>query len=170
MAKIILSVVRPERYFRTVISILRSKTRNKKVIYVTTNKPYNHIVNELKKAKIQHSKFFFIDCISQYVGIKKGEEKNCLYVESPSNLTAIGVAIDTSTRNISGKPILIIDSLSTLLIHNSANMIGKFSNFIINKMRSSNVDTVILLLESDMDKEIIKQVESVADEMKKYGS
>ena len=171
MAKIILTIIDPEKYFGSLIRILKKEVKNKKVIYVTTNKPYEHIATILKKRKILYNKFFFIDCISKYVGQKIEEElQNCLLLESPQSLTNLSIAINESIKKIPGKKILFLDSLSMLLIYNDAPTLGKFSNFIINKMRSYDVDTVILTLESDVNKDIIKQLESFVDEVIKYGS
>lgn len=91
-------------------------------------------------------------------------------MESPQSLTYIGIAINESVKRLSGEKVLLLDSLSTLLIYNDANAIAKFSNFLINTMRSLDVDTSILALESDINKDTIKQIESFADEVKRYGS
>ena len=53
-----------------------------------------------------------------------------------------------------------------IVVKNDSNTIGKFSNFLLNKMRASDVDTIMLALESDADKNIIKQIESFSDEVK----
>jgi len=41
MADIILYSVSPEKYFACVVSILKSEGKGRRVIYVTTNKPYS---------------------------------------------------------------------------------------------------------------------------------
>ena len=63
--------------------------------------------------------------------------------------------------------ILLIDSLSALLVYNSEDIIGKFTNFIINKMRLTDVSTIIICLKSDADRKIIKTIESFVDEVKR---
>ena len=161
-------IINPEKYFEGVLNILKKEVGTKNAIYVTTNKPYEHIVNVLKKAGINPDKIFFIDCISKHIRKSiEQEPKNCLYVESPESLTTMGVAIYESIKHFAGEKILLFDSLSTLLIYHDSKTIGQFSNFLINKMRAANVDAVIMALESDIDKDIIKQIESFADEVKK---
>lgn len=54
-----------------------------------------------------------------------------------------------------------------MLLNNDANTIGRFSNFIINKMRAADIGTIILALESDIEKDIIHQISSFADEVKR---
>lgn len=164
---IVLYTLKSEKYLEGLIKILKKEAKNKNVIFVTTNKPYDHLINVLKERGMKSNKIFFIDCISKHVGIKK-EPENCIFVESPQNLTAITIAITSSIKHLLGKKILLLDSLSALLIYNSAETIGEFSNFIINKLRSYGVDMVILALESDINKDIIKQIESFADEVKRW--
>ena len=171
MSKTILYVINAEKYFTGVISIIKKETKNKNTIYVTTNKPYDHITNVLKKAGINPDKIFFIDCISKHIGkaIEK-EPKNCVYIDSPQNLTTMSVAINESLKHFAKEKILLLDSLSTLLIYHDSKTIGQFSNFFINKMRAAGVDAIIFALESDIGKDIIKQIESFVDEVKKYGA
>lgn len=62
---------------------------------------------------------------------------------------------------------LFLDSLSTLLLHNDPLSVGRFANFLINKMREYDIALALLTLESDMNKDIIKQVSSFVDEVNK---
>jgi KaiC/GvpD/RAD55 family RecA-like ATPase len=169
MVKVVLYTIAAESYFKGVICILRT-VGNKNLIYVTTNKPYQNIVTGCKKSGIKSDRIFFIDCISKHIGVKAGESANCLFIDSPQSLTTIGIAINEATKNLTGETVLLLDSLSTMLLYNDANTIGRFSNFIINKMRAAGIGTIVLALESDIEKDIIHQVTSFVDEVKKYGS
>lgn len=170
MTKTELYLLRPEKYFDGVLRILKNKIKSRKIIYVTTNKPFNHLVNIFKEHKIPYNKIFFVDCISKHIGENlEREQENCLCVESPQSLTEIGVAISQSVKYISGEKTVFLDSLSTLLVYNDSATVGRFSNFIINKMRNLGVDTVILALESDVNKDVIKVIVSFADKVVKYG-
>ena len=164
-----LYVIKPEKYVEGLIEILKDIVKNKNLIYITTNRPYKHLVKLLQDNKIPVSNIFFIDCISKYVGIEENSS-NCIVVESPQNLTAIGIAINESATNLSGKKTLFLDSLSALLLYNSAETIGKFSNFLINKMRKYEIDLFMMVLESDIDKDVIQKIESFADAVKKIGN
>lgn len=164
MSRITLYILKSERYFEDLIDILKKNIKNKNVIYITTNKPYNHIVSVFKKQGVSNDKILFIDCISKHVGLKE-EPINAIFVESPQNLTTISIAVNESAKNLSGEKLLLLDSVSTLLIYNDANTIARFANFLINKMRTYSVDTIIFVLESDINKDIIKQIESFADEV-----
>jgi len=168
MVKTILYVLKPQNYFESVIDIFKSEINDHSIIYVTMSKPYSHILNLFTEAKLQTDKIFFIDCISAQV--MKSTDKapdNCIFVESPQNITAIVLAISESVSRLPGEKLLFVDSLSTLLMYNEARVVGKFSNFIINKMRTENVNTSIFALESDTDKDTIQTIETFVDQVVK---
>ncbi len=171
MTKTVLHLINPEKYSEGVIYILKKEIKNKNVVYVTTNKPYKHLINLFKTHRIPYNKIFFVDCISKHVGEKfEQEPENCLCVESPRSLTALGIAISESIKHLPGKKIMFLDSLSALLIHNDSNSVSRFSNFLINKMRSLGADAALLALGYDINKNTIKLLQSFVDEVKKYGS
>ncbi len=167
MGKTILYVLDAEHYLEGIIRIFKKEIKGRPTIYVSTNKPYSHLQESFKKAKVATEKIFFIDCISKEVGEGGKEPDNALFIDTPQNLTAMSIAISESVKHLQGNPTLFFDSLSTLLLYHDANAIGRFSNFLINKMRVSGVDTIILALESDMNKEVLRKIETIADEVKR---
>ena len=167
MSKTVLYVIDSGKFFDGVTRVLKKQSKKANVIYVTTNKPYDNLINSLEEKKIDTDNIFFIDCISKEVGVDPEDVGNCIYLDSPKSLTSMSIAIKESIENIDGEKTLILDSLSTLLIYNDARTMGKFSNFLINKMRSMKADAVILTLESDVDKDIIKKIESFVDKVEK---
>jgi len=168
MAKTILIIIPPEKYFRGVLSLLKREVKKENIIYVTINKPLSHLTNLFKRERINTDKIFFIDAISKHVGVKEEEPKNGLFLESPAQITELSIVINKATEHLPGKKTIFFDSLSTLLIYNDESSIGKFSNFIINKMRSKDISTIMIALESDMDKKVIKLITSFVDEVKKW--
>lgn len=172
MVKTVLFILPSEQYFKCVLSILKKEVKKEKVIYVTTNKPCNHLMNLFKEEGINARNIFFIDCISKQVKAKEKEKEpeNCLFLESPQQITGLSLAINQAIKLMPSEKMVFFDSLSALLIYNNESVIGKFSNFIINRMRSENISTVMIVLESDMDKKIIKTIESFVDEVKKWCS
>jgi hypothetical protein len=171
MPKVMLYILDSKKYFESVAKIIRTELKNKYVIYVTTNKPYSHLVDVFGKLKIETHNIFYIDCISKHMGEKINEKlENVLFIESPQSLTSLSIAVNESIKHFKGKGVLLLDSLSILLRYNDADTLGRFSNILINKLRALDVDTIILALENDKDMSIIKQIESFVDEVKRYGN
>lgn len=168
MVKLILNIIDSEKYFQGVVGTLKKDSLGKNVIYVTTNKPYSVLNSTFKAKGVKTNKFFFIDCISEHLHEKTPQDlENCVFIESPQSLTSISIAISEAVKHIEGKKILFLDSLSVMLIYNDTNTLGKFSSFLLNKMRASDVDAIVLALASDSDSKIIKQIESIVDEVRK---
>lgn len=170
MTNAILYIINPENYFKKIIGILKKELKGETLIYVTTNKPYSNLKNLFKKGGVK-GEIFFVDCISKMVlgkSITEEEIEDCIFVESPQSLTSLSIAINESLKHISGKKTLLLDSLSTLLIYNDASTIGRFSNFLINKLNAFDVSVIVLTLESDIDKDIIRKIQSFVDEVKHF--
>ncbi len=165
MTQSILHVIDSEHYFEHLMELVKDATADgDDLIYVTTNKPYKNLVEAFKDNSIDPDNIFFIDCISKHVGERFDEEpENCLLLTGPEHLTELSISISEAAKE--GGKTLLLDSLSVLLIYNDATTIGKFSNFLINKMRTLDVDTIILALESDVDKDVIQQIQSVVEEV-----
>ena len=166
MSKTILYIAPPQEYFKNVIKVIRENSK-KGIIYVTTNKPYEHLINLFKEQKIDFNNIFFIDCISKQITRSKEYTKNCVYLESPSDITGLSIAMTQASKLISGEKTLLLDSLSTLFIYNNEDVVGKFSNFIINMIRTNSVSCIFFVLESDMDKKIMSVISSFVDEVRK---
>ncbi len=168
MASIELHLISATKYFEGIIEILREH-KAESVVYVTTNKPYQVLMNMLKEKKVNTKKMFFVDCISKNIGEKSEDIDNCVFLESMQSLTSISIAIHESTEQLKGKKMLLIDSLSILLMYNDAHTVAKFTNFVMNKMRGLDVNTIVIALESDSEKEILREIATYADTIIKGG-
>ena len=62
---------------------------------------------------------------------------------------------------------LILDTLSTLMLYNNAETVGKFMHAVTGKLRNWGVKSVILTMEEETDKEIISQISQFVDKVVK---
>ena len=167
MGKIVLSLVKSNKYLSIVRSIIKREIAHKTVIYVTTNNISKNIINSLKKNKIPTKKIIFIDCISKKVG-KVTNEDNCLFINGPQNLTAIAIAINKCLKKVKGDKVVIFDSISTLLVYTDSATTARFYNFLINKIRYRGDNGIMLVLEDDYKKNVIKHIAASSDETKRW--
>jgi hypothetical protein len=125
-------------------------------VYLTITKPFESIYDDYSSL-INNQNIIFIDCISHAAGITK-ENPNCIYIESPSQLESILLEIMNSYKNIDNKKnkYLIIDSLSSLVIYNDIQLVTEFYTHLINRTRLSNISTISLTLEEEIDDDIRK--------------
>jgi hypothetical protein len=125
-------------------------------VYLTITKPFDNIFEDYSNL-INNKTIKFIDCISHAAGISK-ENPNCKYIESPSQLEKILLEIMNSFNNIDDniRKYLIIDSLSSLVIYNDITLVTEFFTHLINRTRISEITTISLTLEEEMDENIRK--------------
>ena len=124
-----LFVLKPEEYHIANEIILDYFIRklNKKGIYVTLNKPYNNLSESLKKRSIDSSSLYFIDGTSKTGSegkVTSGKE-NYTYINNPESLTELSLVI-TNMSNTGKYQFLFFDSITTLLVYNSATATEKF--------------------------------------------
>ena len=152
---IILLLANSINYLQTNLDVLKYLINEVQMngIYITINRPAMDMIKNLQKVNINTKNLFFIDCISETAKGNIERTDNILYTSSPKNLTDIGIAISEITKSLKDPSnyFLFLDSVSTLLIYNSARSIVQFSHFLINVIRTNNLNGVIMSVESETD-------------------
>ncbi len=161
-------VFKETNYYKNLYSIIE-ENEGKKIIIINTNKPADMILNDMKKENLKTQNIFFIDTISKYVGKQDTNQDNIVYIDDPANLTEIGIVVKLSVEKIKGEKMLIFDSLTTLSLYNSSKNLIRFYNFFFQLSRLNQIDTIVIALESDIDKEILNNINGLVDEVKTYG-
>jgi KaiC/GvpD/RAD55 family RecA-like ATPase len=161
-------VFKETNYYKNLYSIIE-ENEGKKIIIINTNKPADMILNDMKKENLKTQNIFFIDTISKYVGKQDTNQGNIVYIDDPANLTEIGIVVKLSVEKIKGEKMLIFDSLTTLSLYNSSKNLIRFYNFFFQLSRLNQIDTIVIALESDIDKEILNNINGLVDEVKTYG-
>lgn len=78
---------------------------------------------------------------------KMPEEKNVQYLESATDLTELMMFIDKRLTP-SGSPIIVFDSLSTLLVYNEPRSVEKLVHMLVGKADSFSSRLVLLMVKS----------------------
>lgn len=128
-----------------------------KGVYVSLNRPYQNLVNIFNTGKIDTSRFFFIDCVSK----NELDVPNCYFIKTTS-LINVNLAISTliKTENPS---FIFLDSLNTLLLYNSLKPSKNIIFSLIQKLKTNNIDGIILAQEDYINKEILKEISKACD-------
>lgn len=164
---IVAFVTDSENYEKINLHILDILLKNKNSGgYITVNRPYKNIIDMLKKNKIDHKNIFFIDCITKSAGGNVSKEKNCVFIDSPDNLTELSIEIHNYIKKTKNeKKFLLIDSLSTLSIHNNPLTLLRFIHYITGKMRIFNLNGVMMSLNEETDHKIISELSQLCDKI-----
>lgn len=134
-------------------------------VYVTLNKPFDTLEKDFKGSDIDVKKIIFIDAVTKTAGGNVKKTNNCLFIGNPENLSDISIAMDQAVRAVPGKEkFVFFDSLSTLLIFNTADIVAKFVHFLAGKMRVWKVKGIIISLEDKKNnKELIDKLSQFCD-------
>jgi len=163
----IVSVISPpDKYAEVNMAIARYMINKRKMsgVYITMNKPYTSLVQALERNKVNTKKIFFIDAISGVVGGEKEAGDNYTTLTGPSSLTDLGIAISKACEAKNPR-FMIMDSLSTMLVYNSAQASVRFVHYWVTQLRKCAWPGVIFSLDKDIEKGILESVTQFCDKI-----
>lgn len=160
---VILLLLPNKAYSEMIIEIAKIiSVLNKKICYVTLNKPYKTLLEEFKKNKIDSSEFFFIDCVT-----KKAEdegEEQVVYVSSPKALTEINIVMK-KVLSVGKIESTIFDSLSTLMVYEGSASVVRFAHSIVSMFRTLGSKGILISLKEDIQSELVKDLNMFVDKV-----
>lgn len=163
---VILHMIAPENTMEQVVRIVGDVARNQRIIYVTVNRPYKQLIATLASHEIDHTKMFFIDCITAGGHVmEKNDPQNCMFIDSPQDLTGISIAITQAIKLTQPNVTLFIDSIDALVVYNDESTVVKFCNFTISKLRSFGAGGVLLARKSGKEVQVVRDVALSVDEV-----
>jgi len=135
-------------------------------VYITSTIPSSVISDQLASEDIPIDHVHFVDCISFMVGKGPEEDKDVLYIESPTMIETIMLKTQTMIKKLGDQPkVVFLDSVNTLSLHNDEKVIQEFVHYLINALRVRGVPSVTLSIvdQTPEDLEIILRL--VCDEV-----
>jgi len=132
-------------------------------LYVAINQPYSRMLHLMQKRDVDVDRVFFIDCITETSGGKAERAGNCLYVNSPSNLTELSIAISQALQAIPGQKFLFMDALSTLIIYNTPNSFAKFAHFLMTRVKLMGLNGIFMVVEKEMEDQVFSRISQFSD-------
>ncbi|MFH1225149.1 MAG: hypothetical protein V1676_05085 [Candidatus Diapherotrites archaeon] len=166
----VLAIVEPEEYGEMRIGLLRRFVNAEKMpgVYVCVNKSYEKTKEELEKRGIKWEGIDFIDVVTRMSEGVMLRERNVTYINSAAELTDLMLAIEKKMGAIQqNKKFLILDSVSTLLVYNSAEGVKKFTHSLIGKANQNRVKGVLIFVRSDEYSGILQTISQFCDKVVK---
>lgn len=148
----------PEEYVATILSVLEHVvTPQTTGVYISVNKPYFSLTEIMQAQKIPTENMYFIDCASGLMGKTPQELEKTYILSGPTNLTELSITLSTllSSDKLKGKEsqtVLFLDSISTFLIYNDANVVARFLHTIAGRIRTHNIRGIFFSLHDDITK------------------
>lgn len=134
-------------------------------IYVTVAKPYTTIRNILEERDVDLTNIFFVDCISKQGAGETVQADNVVFTQ-PEALTDISIALSSAVDNIPDDmdKLLVLDTLSTLMMYNDNDTVGRFAHDLSGKIRDWGIKSIMLTLEEETDEQIVGRIGQFVDE------
>lgn len=158
-----LVLVSATKYSDISIEILKPLVKRKiSGIYLALNKPYDTLIENFK-GKLDTEKLFFIDAVSRTAGSKTERKENALFVNAPTSLTEISIAMEQILQITTEDKFLYLDSVSTLLTYNNEATTIKFIHFLINKLRASHAIGIFIVLREKAAEHVVSELAQFCD-------
>ncbi|OYT55198.1 MAG: hypothetical protein B6U72_00155 [Candidatus Altiarchaeales archaeon ex4484_2] len=165
--EIILLETKPEETLDTTLSSLKTLTSGESPgIILTSTRPYSKLIKLCRENNINTEHLSFIDTIMMSVGVpeKNAEETTAvIYVSSTSALTEISLALDKKCSNLGEGGFLFIDSLTTLLIHNSPVALTRFIHYTLTRLRVRDMGALLTTMEEGIDSKTRAEIVTLCD-------
>jgi archaellum biogenesis ATPase FlaH len=165
----------PEEYVDTIMSVLRNVVTSETVgVYISVNKPYFALTEEMEAQKIPTQNMYFLDCASGLMGKSPQEIEKTYILSGPTNLTELSITLSTllSSDKLKGREaqtILFLDSISTFLIYNDANVVARFLHTTAGRVRTHHMRGVFFSLHDDITKGAIAGTVQFHDKVLRFG-
>lgn len=98
-------------------------------------------------------------------GLNFSNTPNILHVENASDLTSISISLTELMRGINGKKFIFIDSINSMLIHNSPDIFSKFIHSLLIKMRSNLTSGVLIILKDNSSEKVYDEIALLCDKI-----
>jgi len=135
-------------------------------LIVSINQPCQVLVKSYAKEGISPDQYYVVDAVTHYSGGTAIMDPHIRYVNHPSDLTGLGIAITELLKQIpSPRKCIIFDSVSMLLIHIPTVTASKFLHFVVNKLKISDISGIFLCVENGLDPVILSQMSAFVDKI-----
>src|SRR5437867_2846152 len=161
--KIFLMVLDPVTYSKTNLDLLKIFVSQKRFsgLYLSTNLPYETMIKMMMQNSIDATDIFFIDTTSN-----RCKSSKFYLCASPTSLTEISIAISEALKELPrNKKFVVIDSISSLLKHNSPDGVSKFIHFLAAKLKASNIVGIFFVVGQVLTDKPISKISHVADKI-----
>jgi hypothetical protein len=143
---------------------------NSHTIYVAVTNPASLVWSLLQALDIPAARLTFVDAISHLMMSYENVLPNASYVESPTMLEGIMLRIEFLLRRHPGqRNMVIIDSVNSLAVHNSADVLSEFFHILVNNLKTRSVLTVLFTTSRDEGAELDRILSLVVDEVYTLG-
>jgi hypothetical protein len=135
-------------------------------LVISLNQPCQVLVKSYAKEGITPDQYYIIDAVTHYAGGNMHPDSHTRYINHPADLTGLGIAITEFLKQIpSPRKCILFDSVSMLMIHIPTATASRFLQFVVNKLKISDVSGIFLCVEKGLDPLILSQMSAFVDKI-----
>ena len=148
-------------YGKQSIKLLK-KLSGERIVYITLNKTFQAVEEELKKQGVNTTNITYIDVISKTIkDVKEKQTKKCYYLESVSALKELSDIIKEFLKR--EEFYLVFDSVTNLLVHNNPERTTKLIAEINSSIRKTNSRGIYYALSGVVTDNFIQHISKSVD-------
>lgn len=154
-------------YFAVLSATLRDvgSETDAHTIYVSVTNPASLVWSLAQALDVNPERISFVDAISHIMMNFRDPLPNATYIESPRMLENIMLRVEYLLRkHPATRPIVVIDSVNSLSIHNPPELLSEFFHILLNNLKSRQVLAILLVVSEDSTSAIDQLISLVVDE------
>jgi len=148
-----------ENYLRVNMIVLKNLVNEGgfKCIYVAVNKPVSSLTDAFGTEGIDTDKLSFIECATV------GTETKKRILAKPDNLTDMTVSISRLIEETPGKKFVYLDTISTLYVFNSGNVVERFTHHLVSSTKLKGTGLILVAINEEIEKRSIAVLTTFCD-------
>ncbi len=132
-------------------------------ILLTSHRTHRDVLESLEGKNIDISELYILDVIGEMVG-QGADKPQIKTVNSPEAFNDINTEIHDFYDEIEqDRNFLLLDSFTSLLIHNSVKKTGRFVEKLVERVKKENSILVVLAVREQLEKDTVEKLERILD-------
>lgn len=156
-----------DHYFAALSATLRDlgSEPGTHTIFVSVTNPASLVWSLAQALDVPGDRLSFVDGISHIMMNFRDPLPNAVYLESPRMLEVLMLRVEFLLRkHPSTRPVVIIDSVNSLAIHNPPDLLSEFFHILLNNLKTHEVLTVLLTTSGDGNNAVDEMLALAVDE------
>lgn len=150
-----------------IIKGVYQDTGDKKICYVSLNKPAKAMLATLHGEGLTVERFHIIDAVTKMAISNPKPMENTTYVSSPA---AFGEIYSAFCQLLDQEDFgaVILDSISTILVYEQPGVVLKFLHILITKTSVKGCHGAFICLKEDMNAQLLRELNMLVDVVRDY--
>jgi hypothetical protein len=134
------------------------------VLYLAADRPHRQVVPLLEQAGADVAAMQFLDVVTCMDGRVPAERPpNAVFLPSPTMLEMMAMRVEQVASRLK-QPVVLVDSLNTLVLYNGAPAVQEFTHYLANRLRLRGVGGDFVIRDTKEGRPLHDQVATFTDE------